>query len=234
MNTTQTAFLNMIVPLVQQYAQAYGHNECAVAAVIAQAIIESGWGKSTLASRYHNYFGMKCGSTWAGKSVNMTTKEEYQAGVLTTIKDNFRVYDSPEEGVKGYFEFVKAGRYSNLLSAMTTRVYLEFIRQDGYATSSTYVENCMNVVNTYDLEQYNQFNAQATNPTTGITASQYFPTSNYTGLSIVDALKSIGVDSSKTYRTKIATANGIAGYRGTVTQNSQLLKLFKQGLLLRP
>ena len=69
---------------------------------VTQAILESGWGKSKLAAIYHNYFGMKCGTKWTGKSVNMTTQEEYTAGTLTTIKDNFRVYDSMEEGIKGY------------------------------------------------------------------------------------------------------------------------------------
>ena len=97
----QQRFIEDIAKHVQKYAKAYGilvHSP-----IIAQAILESGWGESKLASKYHNYFGMKCGTTWKGKSVNMETKEEYTPGTLTTIKDNFRVYDSMEEGVKGYF-----------------------------------------------------------------------------------------------------------------------------------
>ena len=97
----QQRFIEDIAKHVQKYARAYGilvHSP-----IIAQAILESGWGESKLASKYHNYFGMKCGSKWTGKSVNLTTQEEYQPGTLTTIKDNFRVYDIMEEGVKGYF-----------------------------------------------------------------------------------------------------------------------------------
>ena len=92
----QQRFIEDIAKHVQKYAKAYGilvHSP-----IIAQAILESGWGESKLASKYHNYFGMKCGTTWKGKSVNMETKEEYTPGTLTTIKDNFRVYDSMEEG----------------------------------------------------------------------------------------------------------------------------------------
>ena len=55
----------------------------------------------------------------------------------------------------------------------------------------------------------------------------------YTGKSnsLVDALKSIGVNSSFSYRTKIANANGINPYRGTQSQNTKMLNLLKQGKL---
>ena len=58
----------------------------------------------------------------------------------------------------------------------------------------------------------------------------------YTGnsISIVDALKSIGEDSSFEYRTKIAKVNGISNYYGTSTQNTYLLKLLKEGKLIKP
>lgn len=137
---------------MKKYASGYGikvHSP-----IIAQAILESGWGKSKLAAAYHNYFGLKCGTKWTGKSVNMTTQEEYTAGTLTTIKDNFRVYDSMEEGVKGYFEFIQLSRYQNLKGITDPLKYLETIKADGYATSSNYVENNMNLVTQYGLTQY--------------------------------------------------------------------------------
>ena len=53
--------------------------------------------------------------------------------------------------------------------------------------------------------------------------------------SLVDALSSVGVkDTSKAFRTKIAKANGIASYSGTASQNEKLLKLLKQGKLIKP
>ena len=87
-------FIGKIAPLVQKHAPRYGVKVCSP--IIAQAILESGWGESTLGSKFHNYFGMKCGTRWTGASVNMSTKEEYTPGVMTTIQDNFRVYATME------------------------------------------------------------------------------------------------------------------------------------------
>lgn len=56
---------------------------------------------------------------------------------------------------------------------------------------------------------------------------------SYTGASLVDALKSISVDSSFSYRSKLAKKNGISGYIGSANQNSKLLALLKQGKLLK-
>lgn len=145
-------FIKVIAGYVQKYAASYGimvHSP-----IIAQAINESGWGESTLAAKYHNYFGMKCGTKWKGKSVNLETQEEYTVGTLTTITDNFRVYDSMEEGVKGYFEFIQLSRYQNLKGITDPQKYLETIKADGYATSSEYVKNNMALVKQYNLTQY--------------------------------------------------------------------------------
>lgn len=145
-------FITDIAAYVQKYAVSYGilvHSP-----IIAQAILESGWGKSKLAATYHNYFGLKCGTKWTGKSVNLTTQEEYTAGTLSTIKDNFRVFDSMEEGVKGYFEFIQLARYQNLKGITDSKTYLETIKADGYATSSTYVQNTYALVTQYNLTQY--------------------------------------------------------------------------------
>ena len=144
-------FITDIAAYVQKYAASYGiliHSP-----IIAQAILESGWGKSKLAATYHNYFGLKCGTKWTGKSVNLSTQEEYTAGTLSTIKDNFRVFDSMEEGVKGYFEFIQLARYQNLKGITDPKTYLETIKADGYATSSTYVQNTYALVLQYSLTQ---------------------------------------------------------------------------------
>ena len=145
-------FIKKIAGYVKKYASDYGiavHSP-----IIAQAILESGWGESRLAAVYHNYFGLKCGTKWKGKSVNLKTMEEYTPGTLTPITDNFRVYASMEEGVKGYFEFIQLERYQNLRGIKDPAVYLETIKADGYATSSKYVENTMQIVTQYDLQQY--------------------------------------------------------------------------------
>lgn len=145
-------FIQQIAPLIQEEAKRRGYLVCSP--IIAQACIESNFGISSLSAKYHNYFGLKCGSAWKGKSVNLKTKEEYTVGTLTTIRDNFRAYDSMEEGVKGYFDFISTKRYSNLKSASAPREYLERIKADGYATSSSYVNTNMNYIGKFDLEKW--------------------------------------------------------------------------------
>lgn len=148
-------FIAKIAPIIQKEAKARGYQVCSP--VIAQACCESRYGFSGLA-KYHNYFGLKCGSSWKGASVNMATKEEYNSQ-LVSIRDNFRSYPGGmEEGVKGYFDFISTKRYANLKSATTPREYLERIKADGYATSSTYVNTNMNYILKHDLTKWDDFN----------------------------------------------------------------------------
>ena len=147
-------FIATIGPIIQKYAKSTGYKIAST--VIAQACCESAFGTCAL-SPYHNYFGMKCGSSWKGKSVNMKTKEEYTVGTLTTIKDNFRAYDSMEEGVAGYYGFISAKRYANLKTATTYREYAEMLKADGYATSSTYVNTLCSLVEKYNLTVWDNF-----------------------------------------------------------------------------
>ena len=156
------AFIEQIAPLIQKESKARGYK--VASPIIAQACCESAFGTSSLGYKYHNYFGLKCGSAWKGKSVNLKTKEEYTVGNLTTIRDNFRVYDSMEEGVKGYFDFISTKRYANLKEANSPRQYLEMIKADGYATSSTYVATNMTLVDRYGLTRFDSVSFRPITP----------------------------------------------------------------------
>lgn len=147
-------FIKHIAPMIQSEAKRRGYKICST--IIAQAIIEGAAGTSSLASKYHNHFGMKCGKSWKGKSVNLKTKEEYTVGTLTTIKDNFRVYDSDEQGIAGYFDFISASRYANLKECLTYKQYAEFLKADGYATSSSYIQTLCNTVTKYNLTRWDE------------------------------------------------------------------------------
>ena len=147
-------FIKAVAGYVIKYAPQYGIE--VYSPIIAQACLESGWGKSKLSATYHNYFGLKCGSKWTGKSVNLTTKEEYTPGTKTTIRDAFRVYDSMEDGIRGYFDFIQLDRYHNLRGITDPKKYLETIKADGYATSSTYVSDNMRLIEQYNLTRYDQ------------------------------------------------------------------------------
>ena len=164
----QKQFIELIGPIIQEEAKARGYKVCSP--VIAQACVESAYNTSLLGYRYANYFGLKCGSAWKGPSVNLKTKEEYTVGQLTTIRDNFRAFldeegkPDMELGVKGYFDFISTKRYANLKDASTPREYLELIKKDGYATSSTYVNTNMNCIARHDLERFDWNEASAGNP----------------------------------------------------------------------
>ena len=151
-NYTNEEFIQVMAYYIRKYSAQYGIK--VNSGILAQAILESNWGRSTLSAKYHNYFGLKAGPYWTGKSVNMATQEEYVPGTYTNIRDNFRAYNSIEEGVRGYFEFTKFPNYAKIKTATTPEEYLTYIKQAGYATSSTYVQNTMRVVQTYNLTKY--------------------------------------------------------------------------------
>lgn len=162
LSETRKQFVLSVAEYVRKYAPQYGIK--VYSPIIAQAIHESGWGESSLAARYHNYFGLKCGTKWNGKSVNLSTQEEYSAGTLTTITAFFRVYDSLEDGIKGYFDFIQLPRYSNLKGVTSPRQYLENIKNDGYATGSQYVAHNMTLIETYSLTQFDGDNVVIETP----------------------------------------------------------------------
>ena len=84
----------------------------------------------------------------------MKTNEEFTIGKLTQVNAYFRRYSDMADGVKGYYDFISSKRYANLKSAITYKQYAEYLKADGYATSSTYVKTLCNTVTNYGLIAY--------------------------------------------------------------------------------
>ena len=135
----------------------------------AQFILESGYGKSELAQNANNCFGMKCslsgntwsGSTWDGSSkYTKETKEEYTAGELTTITADFRKYASVEDSIADHSAYLLGAmngskkRYDGLKGCTDYKKAAQIIKDGGYATSSTYVDNLCSIIEKYSLTQY--------------------------------------------------------------------------------
>lgn len=120
----------------------------------AQAIIESGWGQSSLASQYHNLFGIK--GSYNGHSVTLPTREVY-GGQSVIINDAFRAYDNNSQSVQdhGYF-LVANSRYHNLLWRTNYRDVTYLIRADGYATDPSYTTTLNSVIERYGLTAWDQ------------------------------------------------------------------------------
>lgn len=91
-----------------------------------------------------------------------------------------------------------------------------------------------NIPTSQNLNQNNhtkQIPKQEENISSSNTQAEYLNANNYKHGSIVDALKSIGINSSYSYRKKLAQANNIKNYHGSYFQNIQMLNLLKQGKL---
>ena len=91
-----------------------------------------------------------------------------------------------------------------------------------------------NIPTSQNLNQNNhtkQIPKQEGNISSSNTQTEYLNANNYKHGSIVDALKSIGINSSYSYRKKLAQANNIKNYHGSYFQNIQMLNLLKQGKL---
>ena len=188
---------------------------------IAQAILESGWGSTMLATECNNYFGMKWVSGCGCSCKEYQTKEQRSDGAWYTIQAKFRKYLTLEDGIKGYYDFLQYPRYKNLKGVTDYKEACKLIRQDGWATALSYTESLVKLIETYKLTNYDE------KAITGNKTSYY---KKYVGnsCSLVDALQSIGVDSSFSNRKKIAAKNGIKNYTGTAEQNTKILKLLKQ------
>lgn len=141
----------------------------------AQFILESGYGKSELAQNANNMFGMKAGlsnnnwsgSTWDGKSrYTMKTGEEYQVGIYTTIVADFRIYNSVEDSVADHSAYLlgaKRGsslRYNGLAGEKDYKKAIQIIKNGGYATDSKYVSKICNIIERFNLTQYDVVNTK--------------------------------------------------------------------------
>jgi len=113
---------------------------------LAQGIIESGSGRSSLAKESNNHFGIKCHSTWQGKR---TYKDDDSKG------DCFRVYDSAEESFTDHSIFLAKGRRYAFLFDLDINDYkgwAEGLKKAGYATNPKYSKLLINVIEVYDLQ----------------------------------------------------------------------------------
>ena len=150
----QEDFILSIVPYVSSWKNYLGYG--VVSAVVAQACLESAYGSSDKA-KHNNYFGLK----YKGNRVSCYSEvfsaysaEQLPDGTYVTIKTDWYGFSDINTGVQGYFEFINIDRYKQARAASDPRTYLQALKDAGYATSINYVDNCMAVINKYNLTQY--------------------------------------------------------------------------------
>ena len=114
--------------------------------LIAQAALETGWGRSQPGGDSHNLFGIKAGSSWTGASVQANT-EEFAAGVASRVDANFRAYGSPRESVEDYVRVIRDNpRYAGALNTGSdVQRFANALQRGGYATDPDYARKLVAV-----------------------------------------------------------------------------------------
>lgn len=150
----KSEFISTIAPLVQAENKKRGYPLFS-SVVIAQAICESGWGQSTIMMKANAIFGIKATSSWKGKVYNANTQECYDGVSYTNITACFRAYDNLQESISDYFDLItKLERYRKATVAETPLECITAIKNGGYATSPTYINTIMSIINSNDLTKY--------------------------------------------------------------------------------
>ncbi|MHB0868130.1 MAG: glucosaminidase domain-containing protein [Chloroflexota bacterium] len=124
---------------------------------IAQAILESDWGKSLLAKKGQNYFGIKAGRAGPGPAgvINMNTWEVL-GGANVTVNDGFKAYHNLYESVMDHGRFLADNsRYASAFEVTdNSREFARRIHAAGYATDPAYTTKLVNLMNKFNLYQY--------------------------------------------------------------------------------
>ncbi|MEZ5056434.1 MAG: LysM peptidoglycan-binding domain-containing protein [Saprospiraceae bacterium] len=127
---------------------------------LAQALLESNAGKSTLARQANNHFGIKCGGDWNGKKHYRKDDDYDSRGRLT--KSCFREYKDPEESFIAHSEFLrdpkKDHRYGFLFRLKTTdyKGWAYGLKRAGYATNPRYPQHLISIIETYKLDELDE------------------------------------------------------------------------------
>jgi flagellar protein FlgJ len=113
--------------------------------LIAQAALETGWGRSEPGDS-HNLFGIKAGSSWNGASVQANT-EEFAGDAATRVDANFRAYGSSRESVEDYVRVIRDNpRYASALNTGSdVQAFANALQRGGYATDPDYARKLVAV-----------------------------------------------------------------------------------------
>lgn len=114
---------------------------------LAQGLLESGAGKSRLATVANNHFGIKCHG-WRGRSINADDDETGEC---------FRAYDNARQSFEDHSRFLRNNtRYAPLfrLSTSDYRGWARGLKACGYATNPRYADNLISIIERYGLAQY--------------------------------------------------------------------------------
>ena len=142
LTTSKEDFLRQLRPHAEQAARELGVD---ANALLAQAALETGWGRSVPCNANgdcsFNLFGIKAGSQWSGATVNVPTLE-FEAGIPVRKVERFRAYDSPADSFRDYAALIRdSSRYASARGAGdNVEAFATALQQGGYATDPHYAQ----------------------------------------------------------------------------------------------
>lgn len=147
-------FIERLAPYAQELQKDYG---ILPSIILGQAILESDWGHSQLASEYNNLFGIKA---YEGQEKITLETKEFVNEEWVTIQGDFRVYSSWEESMNDHTQLFINGvswnpaKYSSVLTAQNYQEAAKALQDAGYATDPDYSEKIISVIKSNNLDQY--------------------------------------------------------------------------------
>ncbi|CAM5585880.1 flagellar assembly peptidoglycan hydrolase FlgJ [Rhodanobacter lindaniclasticus] len=150
--------VNFVRALAPHAAVAAKKLGVSVRALLAQAALETGWGKHLPShgdgSSSFNLFGIKAGSSWDGDKVSVPTLE-YENGVAVRKRDAFRAYDSPADSFADYARLIAdSPRYEQALGqGENIAAFARGLVHGGYATDPAYVAKITAIANSAQMRE---------------------------------------------------------------------------------
>lgn len=145
-NSTQD-YINTYTKIAIEQEKQYGIPACIT---LAQGILESGSGRSRLATEANNHFGIKCHNDWKGKKIYKDDDKKNEC---------FRVYDNAEQSYIDHSLFlVGKKRYADLFKLKITdyKGWAKGLKKAGYATNPKYPQLLIDIIELYDLANITQ------------------------------------------------------------------------------
>lgn len=158
---TKEEFIGYIGQIASQDWQARGI--CLPSVVVAQAILESGWGESELATNANALFGIKKNG-WTGKTYTKAAREQKPDGTYYVVVDEeWRAYEDWEQSIVDHNDYLATRekakgvlRYKDIIGNSDYKVVCQLLKDCGYATSLTYPQKLINLIETYELTRFDK------------------------------------------------------------------------------
>lgn len=143
-NSKYTAYVQQYKDLAVQQMKLH---KIPASITLAQGLLESAAGASELATKGNNHFGIKCHTDWTGKKMYKDDDNP---------NDCFRVYKNASDSYEDHSQFLLRSRYSRLflLDPLDYKSWAKGLKECGYATSPTYADNLISIIERYQLYQY--------------------------------------------------------------------------------